>query len=177
MNLQEHLDAISSRKPVAPVTHPAVQRHLDPLKREAADQGTPPGPPTAESPVLRSRIAITSPAATRVTDKKSWSREKRAALESIVAAATSDSSKFTKPGSHGHVVILDFQLTDPKVILLVSSPNGDCVLGVGFDRRASSRDPYVAYPTANCLADPDAVTYYDKLVQSRKVETRDLLSQ
>ena len=98
-------------------------------------------------------------------------------MESIVAAAMSDFRKFTKPGTHGRVIIPDFELSDPGVILLVFAPSGNCVLIVGFERRASSRDPYVAYPTANCLADPDAVAYYDKLIQSRKVETRDLLSQ
>jgi hypothetical protein len=98
-------------------------------------------------------------------------------LNSIVAAAMSDFSKFTKPGTRGQVIVPDFQINDPEVILIVLAPNGDCVLPVGFERRASSRDPYEAYPTANCLADPDAVTYYDKLVQSRKVETSDLLSQ
>jgi hypothetical protein len=175
-SLEQYREAMASRKPVAPVTDPAERNRLDRLQHEAARQGIP-SASTAEAPIQRSTIAIRPQTATPLTDRRSWSKEKQAALESIVAAAMSDFRKFTKPGTHGQVIVPDFQLNDPEIILIVLAPNGDCVLSVGFERRASSRDPYAAYPTANCLADPDAVAYYDKLVESRKVETRDLLGQ
>jgi len=174
-SLQEYLEAMASRKPVASVTDPGVERHLDHLQRDAAHQAPPSW--TGESPIRRSTIAIGPPAATQASDRASWPMEKRDALESIIAAAMDNFSEFTEPGTHGQVIVPDFQLNDPEVILVVFAPNGACVLPVGFERRVSVSDPHIAYPTGNCLTDPDAVTYYSNLVQSRKVDTQKLLSQ
>ena len=151
-----------------PVQDARLKQHLNTLRKAA------PSTKSQQRSTAKSILRIKPPAATSSVIKQQWPRAKSDALLSVANAARDSFGQACEPGWSGVVLIPDFHLYDPSVLTVIKSKQLNCVLPIGFKRRQSSADPYVAYAMHNCVEDPAWVEKVQRLIALHAPKTKEL---
>lgn len=145
-----------------------LQKHLEELKKRTVS-----GIDQESSPV-KSTLKIDAPSPRALPSKQLWPRNKVESLKSVETVVHRSFTEACVPGSQGIALIPNFELYDPAVLTVIKSKELTCVLPIGFEYREHSTDPYAAYATHGCVADPTWVKKIERLIRLRSAEEKSL---
>ena len=150
------------------VQDPLLQQRLQKLEQRAQSQNA--GDMARELGTLQVTVPILRPTVRRAE----WSKTKLGALSSIEAAIQKDFDEQCERGEAGEAEIPDFELNDPRLLVLRTTKEGTCILPIGFERRKGREDPYTAYAEYHCSQDSEQLAKVQRLIRAHRAATRTL---
>jgi hypothetical protein len=171
-NLSDYYARLASLKESALPQDPRLQEHLRELRKE--------GEPTqSESSKDSNRtlgiVDIRPMALSAISKRSDWPRPKVDVLVSVEAAVQMSFDEACEIGSSAAMMIPDFELSDPAILVLIQEKAEVCVLPIGFEHRKSSGAPYTAFVKHSCIEDRQVVQKTQGLISRHRIETKTLM--